>query len=157
MTLLVHTSRITYAGPDRLDVTRKSGDPVFAPSWAILRPMLELRRAEGMMSVAYAWPRYVADYTAEMRQSYVRNRAAWDALLSRDEVTLCCFCTDLQHCHRTVLAGILGKLGAMVCGERTEPRDAWLREKLDGLNDDQLDMFAEMLEAEIAQRRGRLP
>ncbi len=34
MTLLVHTARITYAGHDRLDLTRKSGDPTFAPSWA---------------------------------------------------------------------------------------------------------------------------
>ncbi len=118
MTLLVHTSRVTYAGPDRLDVTRKSGDPTFAPSWAILRPMLALRRAEGAMSVAYAWPRYVRDYTAEMRTSYRLNRAVWDVLLARESATLLCYCTDAAHCHRTVLAGILGKMGATVRGER---------------------------------------
>lgn len=116
MTLFVYTSRVTYAGPDRLDVTRKSGDPTFAPSWEILRPMIALRRAGG--DELDAWPRYVADYTAEMRTSYRSQRAAWDALLSRDEITLCCYCTDAQHCHRTVLAEILGKLGAVVRGER---------------------------------------
>ena len=65
------------------------------------------------------WPRYVADYTHEMRMSYRRNRLAWDALLARSEVTLLCYCTDANFCHRTVLAGILGKLGAVVKGERT--------------------------------------
>ena len=122
MTILIHTARVTYTGPDRLDVTRKSGDPTFAPSWRILGPMLTLRRQAdiGYMPsrFAHAWPQYVFDYTAEMRTSYCEHRAAWDALLARDEVTLLCYCTDPMHCHRTVLAEILGKLGATVRGER---------------------------------------
>lgn len=118
MTLLVHTARVTYSGPDRLDITRKSGDPTFAPSWSILRPMLALRREQGPVAVAYVWPQYAADYTTEMRASYREHRAAWDALLARDEVTLVCYCTDPMHCHRTVLAEILGKLGATMRGER---------------------------------------
>lgn len=120
MTLAVYTARVTYAGPDRLDVTRKSAGPdgtAFAPSSKILRPMIALRRAGG--DELAAWPRYVEDYTAEMRASYREQRTAWDALLSRAEVTLCCYCTDPAHCHRTVLAEILGKLGATVHGERT--------------------------------------
>lgn len=119
MTLVIYTARITYAGPDRLDVTRKSAGPdglPFAPSWTILRPMIALRRAGG--DDLAAWPQYVEDYTAEMRTSYRERRPAWDALLARDEVTLVCYCTDATHCHRTVLAGILGKLGASVRGER---------------------------------------
>src|SRR5579859_433043 len=35
-----------------------------------------------------------------------------------DEVTLVCVCTDATRCHRTVLAGLLGKMGGMVKGER---------------------------------------
>lgn len=118
MTLLVHTARISYAGPDRLDVTRKSGDPTFAPSRRILGPMLRLRFAGLHVDAERAWPKYVADYTAEMRTSYREHRAAWDALLARGSVTLLCYCVDPQHCHRTVLAEILGKLGATVKGER---------------------------------------
>ncbi len=119
--MIVYTARVTYAGPDRLDIARSSAGPEglpFAPSWTILRPMLELRRSEGAMAVAYAWPKYVIDYTEEMRRSYRDKRAAWDALLARAEVTLVCYCTDPAHCHRTVLAGILAKLGAEVRGER---------------------------------------
>lgn len=116
MTLRVHTSRITYSGADRLDITRKSGELAFAPSWTILRPMLDARRQGGDWT--WLWPRYVLDYISEMRASYRSQRPAWEALLSRYEVTLCCYCTDPLHCHRTVLAEILGKLGAEVCGER---------------------------------------
>lgn len=154
VTLLVHTARITYAGPDRLDITRKSGDATFAPSWLLLRPMLDARRQSG--SYVWLWPRYVSDYTAEMRVSYREHRAAWDGLLARAEVTLVCYCTDPAHCHRTVLAGILGKLGATVMGERERP-DQWLRDKLDGLNDQQLDELETLIEAELGQRRGTLP
>lgn len=39
--------------------------------------------------------------------------------MGADAMTLVCYCTDAAHCHRTVLAGILGRLGADVRGERT--------------------------------------
>lgn len=47
MTLQVFTARVSYGGPDRFDVTRKSGGTggvVFAPSWAILGPALAARK-----------------------------------------------------------------------------------------------------------------
>ena len=120
MTLAVYTARITYAGPDRLDVTRKSGGATgrpFAPSWAILRPALKIRVEDGHGAFLAAWPQYVADYTAEMRASYRRKRAAWDALLARPAVVLVCYCTDPARCHRRVLAELLAKLGAVDLGE----------------------------------------
>ena len=67
-----------------------------------------------------AWARYVAGFLDEMRASYRAHRAAWDALLSRSEVTLCCYCTDAQHCHRTLLGShVLPRLGATWGGERS--------------------------------------
>ena len=150
MTLRVQSARINYGGPDRLDVTRKSGtDGLFlAPSWAILRPALEARKwADGMMRVALdgitadagneypefdpfpyqskaeniiaqSWSSYVPAYLGEMRRSYVENRAQWSALLARERVVLCCYCTDREHCHRAILrARILPALGAVDDGE----------------------------------------
>lgn len=131
MTLVVHTARISSRDPDRLDVTRMSGGEIgepFAPSWAILRPAIAARRAErdaatetarilAVQRAADAWVDYVPAYTAEMRQSYRMHRPAWDSLLARSRVVLCCYCIDPQRCHRTLLAGILGKLGADVRGE----------------------------------------
>lgn len=121
MTLSVYTARVTYAGQDRLDITRKSAGPdglPFAPSWKILGPMLMHRREGGAIDPYFGWPQYVEDYRREMRAGYRLCPDDWNALLARDEVTLVCYCSDPTHCHRTLLAGFLGKLGATVRGER---------------------------------------
>lgn len=65
-----------------------------------------------------SWITYARVYTVEMRLSYKQHRGAWDALLARDMVTLTCFCVDASRCHRSLLAGMFGKLGAIVMGER---------------------------------------
>jgi hypothetical protein len=144
VTLQVFTARINSRDPDRLDITRKSGGVEgrpFAPSWTILRPALDARRHADLVrkaaldfggddpdadtdaihfaevDEAAAWERYVPAYTAEMRESYRANRPAWDALLGRERAVLVCYCTDPARCHRALLAGILGKLGADVRGE----------------------------------------
>lgn len=122
MPLIVHTAGVSYSGPDRLDITRRSAGPdglPFAPSCQILGPALHQWSAGELKA---AWPGYAASYTAEMCTSYREHRQAWDALLACPEVTLCCYCTDPAHCHRTVLAEILRKLGAEVRGERVAER-----------------------------------
>ncbi len=120
MSAIIHTARVSYRGDDRLDVTRKSGREglALAPSWELLRPVL-VARTRSAREYAEAWERYVVGFTVEMRTSYRANRAAWDALLAREVVTLCCYCTDPERCHRTLLArDILSKLGATYGGER---------------------------------------
>jgi uncharacterized protein YeaO (DUF488 family) len=123
VTLHVQSARINYIGPDRLDVTRKSGtDGLFlAPSWKILRPALDARRRETdepSRHMSVAWANYVSAYFDEMRRSYVDNRAAWTAILARERVVLCCYCTDPEHCHRALLRSrILPALGAVDGGE----------------------------------------
>lgn len=134
MTLQVHSARVSYGGPDRFDVTRKSGGPEgepFAPSRAILQPALDARahvkrlRSYGCegQAASYergAWDTYRRAFLAEMRQSYVRRRDAWAGLLARPRVVLVCYCTDPRHCHRAILrAEILPKLGAVDAGELT--------------------------------------
>lgn len=131
MPLLVRTARITYDGPDRLDITWKSSTGMgraFAPSWGILEPALRARRqaerqaAKGERKQAEqlieeSWQRYVVSYRAQMHESYRCRREDWERLLRQHTVVLVCYCTDTVHCHRTLLAGYLGKLGATVAGE----------------------------------------
>lgn len=142
MTLQVWTARITYAGPDALDVTRATAHNVglvmnrdvpgaiFAPSWSIVNriqrefEMADRERAYGRAQradhiVQASWIAYARKYTVEMRLSYKQHRTGWDALLKRETVTLCCFCVEQAYCHRTLLAAILGKLGAQIMGERS--------------------------------------
>lgn len=136
----VWTARIGHAGTDGLDVTAKSAGPAgrpFAPSWAIVRPALAARaeaislrkgtlflpscEARADSIVAQSWANYREAYRAEMRASWARHRAAWDALRGRGRVTLLCYCgpdaDGVLRCHRVLLAEILGKLGADVKGE----------------------------------------
>lgn len=138
MTLRVYTARVSYAGADRLDITRKSAGRdgiVFAPSWVILGPALDLMKnaaaslafepqgSDGAKFAAIvqrsAWALYSEAYRGEMRESYRAKRPAWEALLALPEVTLCCYCVDPTRCHRTLLASFLAKLGASSHGERT--------------------------------------
>lgn len=82
--LTVCTARLTYAGSERLDVTRKGNDALgvaFAPTWEILKPALTARNAvysalikpadkpEAERLAEEAWSTYVTAYTAEMRVS----------------------------------------------------------------------------------------
>jgi hypothetical protein len=131
--LVVWTARISSRDPDRFDVTRAGawrwgqrsvdrrerdapGHP-FAPSIGLLG---KAKRGE----IAFA--AYAPLYLAEMRKSYREHRAAWDALLARPRVVLACYEVDPRECHRSLLATILGNLGADVRGERSaivnEPR-----------------------------------
>jgi uncharacterized protein YeaO (DUF488 family) len=105
--LVVLTDRISSRDRDRFDVTRKSGGPAghpFAPSWPLLSwGLAEMRAGRGDA----AWPVYRDRYVEEMRVSWRRHRAAWDALLARERVVLVCYCVEETRCHRTVLAELL--------------------------------------------------
>lgn len=156
MSLTVYTARIGYVGLDALDITRKSaiGDAVvFAPSWAILNPALDARRRaadasklfwsslaatdDGPAILAAAWTEYVPAYVAEMRQSYRAHRPVWNRLLSEVLVTLTCYCTDPERCHRTLLArDILPKLGATYAGERPPQRGTKADKLMDSVDEE---------------------
>ena len=147
MQLSVFTCRLgskAARDPDLFVVTREEADAeglpgIFAPSWAILRPALEARKAqrqtffgpdrEAALAEARAleleaWRIYVPAFVGEMRASYRRHRAEWDRLLARPRVVLGCKCQAPDRCHRTILATlILPKLGAVYAGELASRRD----------------------------------
>ena len=131
--LLIQSARMGYRGRDALDVTRKSGkDGLFlAPSWAIIKPVIELRKqldalledscGADPVSRAYAeeaeqraWEDYVPKYREEMLQSWRTNRRRWDALLMQRRVILLCFCSHDSHCHRHLLRTMLVKAGVKI-------------------------------------------
>lgn len=123
MPLSVHTCRVGFVGIDALQITRYGQTSavglIFAPSREILEEALAKRKSG---KLAEHWPQYVGLYTEEMRQSFRTNRSIWENLLKRESVTLLCYCTDQEHCHRTILArDILPKLGASYVGERPPP------------------------------------
>jgi len=108
MTLRVATAPFRYSGPDRLDITRKGGSP-FGPSWQLLT---EAKRRMAR-DPSGAWAFYAPRYVDEMRRSWRAHRAAWQGLLARERVVLVCYCPMPGNCHRSLLAGILLKLGGL--------------------------------------------
>jgi uncharacterized protein YeaO (DUF488 family) len=112
----VYTARVgVYDDASVLDITRKGDDQLgrnFAPSWALLTPYLRKRADNNGSLTPGEWNSYRDAYIAEMRVSYERNRSHWITLLrSGPEVTLCCFCTNANQCHRTVFARLLSIVG----------------------------------------------
>jgi uncharacterized protein YeaO (DUF488 family) len=95
------TAQMRYNGEDRVDVTVKSGEKVFAPTWDMV-----MGHKRGTISDE----EYTEAYYAMMRQSYIENFDVWIELCSKDEVTLVCFCPKGAFCHRVLLATLLEKV-----------------------------------------------
>lgn len=122
--LMVYTAqRGHYHGRDGLNLTPASARGIaqaFVPEDADMFAQVQV----GTISVAdfRSW------YLQAMRQSYRRQQARWMVLLSRSRVVLLCTCPPgTAHCHRYLLADILGKLGAHLGGEIRATPDARLQ------------------------------
>ena len=110
----------TVYGYPGLDITVKSGDKVFAPTWDLV-----MGYKKGRISEA----EYRKQYIELMRASYRKNKARWLEVLAMPEVTLCCYCPwpdgkQQPFCHRFILAELLAAVGKAnnipveLCGER---------------------------------------
>lgn len=104
----VFTAQYSYRGPDRVDITVKTGLQAFAPTWDMVM---------GYKRGSITKEEYTARYHDMMVASYAENRATWEELLARDRVVLVCFCPSGAFCHRVLLAHYLEKLGAHYGGE----------------------------------------
>ena len=100
--MIVCTSTIRYFGPDRLDITVKSGVKSFAPTWDMV-----MKHKRGEISDT----QYTDRYLRMMRTSYLDNKNGdWSAILNRRRVVLCCYCAPGNFCHRHLLKDILRDL-----------------------------------------------
>lgn len=107
--MVVWTAQYSYNGPDRLDVTVKTGIKAFAPTWEMV-----LRYKSGVLSNV----QYEEQYIALLRRSWRENRTEWQKLLRMSEVTLVCFCKPGNFCHRVLLGKVMEKFGFVYKGER---------------------------------------
>lgn len=84
-----------------IDITVKSGNPIFAPSWDMVKAY-----KDGQMSEET----YTTLYNEMMRKSYRYNRGEWVALLNKPKLALACYCKAGDFCHRHLLADMLRRL-----------------------------------------------
>ena len=106
--LKVFTSRISYRGEARWDITVQTGSKLFATSWKIVTAYKKGEITEQEYTVAYY---------AMMKASYEAHPTEWSTFLAKDKIVLCCYCPAVAFCHRLLLAKILVKLGAEYEGE----------------------------------------
>lgn len=116
MELKVRTAQMSAAKGcvDMLDVTVKTGDIAFAPTWDMVM---------GIKSGKYTELDYTRAYKALMQMKQVKYRDRWLDLLGSGSVTLACYCGSGAFCHRLLLVESLQAFGNMneveviSCGE----------------------------------------
>jgi uncharacterized protein YeaO (DUF488 family) len=114
--LTISTSRITYSGSDRLDVTIKSASTIegklFAPTWDMVTGV---KKYHGDTRFPHVKPisseEYNQRYYQLLRDRYAKNKQVFLDLIHRESVVLCCYCSrSPTHCHRHLAADILSKI-----------------------------------------------
>ena len=106
--LTIKTSTYRYPGPDRLDITVKGQDPIgkaFAPTWDMVM---------GIKKNTMSQEEYVNRYAKILAN--IPPRILHD-ILSRESVTLVCFCKPGTFCHRYLAAMFLASIGGVYKGE----------------------------------------
>jgi len=113
--LKIYTIQISVAkklnlteDPRYLDITVKSGDKTFVPTWKMVM---------GYKAGKISEEEYADLYYRLMRESYRKNRKRWDEILSLDEIILACYCRPGSFCHRYLLKDMLMKCGAKSVNE----------------------------------------
>lgn len=93
---------ISRANMDKYDITVKTGDKTFSPSWKMLKAIKggEMSKEE-----------YKKQYVELMKKSLRENPEKWKELISREKVILVCYCPANVFCHRILLAKMLVKSG----------------------------------------------
>lgn len=100
---------INRGKPNGLDITVKSGDKFFAPTWAMVSDY------KNSADKVLAWQRYEPLYRELMREQYRKNPGKFMELIDQQKypfLVLCCYCRPFEECHRKLLAQILVDLGA---------------------------------------------
>ena len=104
----IYTSQFRYNSNDRYDITVKTGDPDFAPTWDMV-----MKYKNGSLSEED----YIEMYRQLMLNTYNTKREKWNKILNKDRITFVCYCAANKFCHRKLLAKYFEKTGASYEGE----------------------------------------
>jgi hypothetical protein len=97
--MLVYTTHIfNYTANGYKDVTIKSGDERFSPTWQ----MVWNKKMNIITEEEFAYL-----YINKMKQSMIDNKQVWLELCNRNVVSLACYCDLGKFCHRNILVGLL--------------------------------------------------
>lgn len=80
------------------DITVKSGDPIFAPTWDMVSMLKTGKMSE---------EQYEKEYREMMYNSMRRFPKRWDRLMEYERLALACYCRAGDFCHRHILKELL--------------------------------------------------
>lgn len=86
-----------------LDVTVKSGDKCFAPTWDFLMAYKNSAKTKADED------EYTTQFIAHMRQSFTNNKEHWREVLSQEKLCILCYCPADKFCHRLILVKLFQK------------------------------------------------
>lgn len=84
-----------------LDITVKSGDRTFAPTWDMV-----LKYKAGELTTA----EYMGHYRRLMLMSQDLYDIRWREIMGKDQIALACYCKPGAFCHRLLLKDMLMEL-----------------------------------------------
>lgn len=83
------------------DITVKSGNKIFAPTWPLLAKY---------QSKLITEDEYTERFYELMRDSYSNNKEEWVNLLSKENIAIGCYCPSGNFCHRFILKDIFQRV-----------------------------------------------
>lgn len=83
-----------------LDVTVKSGNRQFAPTWDFLMKFKKDQNEEA----------HIESFIPLMRENFKENKHYWIDILKQDELVIACYCRKDKFCHRLLLVDIFEKI-----------------------------------------------
>lgn len=84
-----------------IDTTVKSGNPIFAPTWEMVKAW-----KSGNLSKE----EYSRQYGVLMFDSFKEHRLAWLDIFKKESVALACYCRAGDFCHRHLLKSYFEKI-----------------------------------------------
>ncbi len=100
--IVIATARVSYKGADRLDITLRSA----LPEGRCLAPD-DWNMVNGVKDGTISWEDYSTYYRTLIWERYMADPTPFLYILLRPSMTLCCYCTDHEQCHRTLAAAAL--------------------------------------------------
>lgn len=112
----IHLHGRRGVNPFFLDITVKSGEKIFAPTWDMVM---------GYKKGTLTKTGYTEMYQEMMRESYRVNKTRWENLIrgaieAQRPVILCCYCRAGDFCHRYLLREYLIKVAESMGFETEE-------------------------------------
>lgn len=107
----IYTSTLKYSGKDKLNITIKTGDSFYAPTWLMVN---------GYKSGQISEEKYTEQYFNLMNRRFNNPKNKWkiESLMKKERVVFVCYCGKGKFCHRLLLVDFLSNvINAEYCGE----------------------------------------